>query len=130
MGNYNDFIDLAITEDWDFELDNGDFALSEGVNCIKDNVELGLKCNTGDFVLEPIFGANMEDLYGMPNTRKTAELGAQRIFYTLTEHSGIFQQDLSINPIPFDFSSILFAITIKTGYKDKLHIPFEFRLEG
>lgn len=87
-----------------------------------------LRTDNPDWLLHPNIGADLSELIGLPNTRKTGEMGVQLIRTCLTHDGFINNEDLEVGRVPVSSEEILFRITIKRRTKD-LVLPVLLNLE-
>jgi len=111
--------DISMTVDGEPIIgDDGDFQLSEGIDCIIESCIFRLKTVIGDWILEPTCGASLEELIGEPNSRETAATMEGMAIRALT-HDGFLSTDsIETVAMPVDSTTILLSVII--SYSDKL----------
>lgn len=113
--NISNWIDIEINDEGDWELDDsGDFSLVVGTDVLRDDVHIRVMTEAPGWSFAPNMGANLEDLIGEPNTRKTGERGRRSIISSLTWDSRIPAQDLDVIMVPVE-NGIEYHIFIETN---------------
>lgn len=146
MGEYSE-IDLKFSNDGDLTLgeplldedgneilnEHGrpikDFKLTENTESLEQDIRNRVRTNSPEWKLHSSIGGNLEDIIGQKNTRKTAELGANKIMQTLTYDKRIARDDISIKPVPTAHDEVTFFLQILVDNKIKplmIPIPFNF----
>jgi len=74
-----------------------------------------LKTDNPDWQIHPSIGANLSDLVGMPNSRKTGEHGEMLITNCLTADGFISGSNLSVKGVPVSQKEILFYVTVQSS---------------
>jgi hypothetical protein len=116
-----DGIDLALDDDGDLLLDEtGDFALSKDYDCAQDDIFMAVNTQKNDSDVFPEFGADLEELIGLPNTREMAMDGAGRIAETLITNNIVNSGDLSVIPLPVG-DEIIYYIVVETPEGRKIY---------
>jgi len=118
----NDLIDFALDDEGDFELDeNGDLAISRGADCLVDNLEMVIKTQKGDSIVEPDLGADLEELVGELVTEELAFDGALRIMSEALQKGIVNPGEIEVVPIPLG-ENILYYVFIekKDGTRETL----------
>jgi hypothetical protein len=72
-----------------------------------------IQSEQGEWDLYLDLGSNMSDLIGEANNRSTAENGKAKIIAGLSQYGLVDTNDLSVQYIPIDESTILYRIKIK-----------------
>lgn len=119
--------DWYFSEDGDIKLSsNGDIALTD--NQWRDDAQaayIRIQTEPGDFVLYPGLGAEMSQLYGMPQTEATGKFG-ETLIRSALDREGRFQgKAITIKSVPTSYSSIRFDVYIKSGSRSALILSVE-----
>lgn len=135
---YNDS-DIAIDDDGDFKLDvikdaqgnivETDFALVQDFDCTADDIKTALKSQKNDSDVWPDFGADLEELIGLPNTREIGEEGRDRIATALVDNGIVNPSDLTVIPIPGG-DTIMYYIVVELGDGGEEIIEYPLNLGG
>lgn len=126
MGIYNE-TDLRITPDGDLIVKDNDLATIEGFEAAAQNVYCRLMSSDPEWYMEQI-GANLEDLLGKPNTRETATEGEDMIKDVLTSDGLVSYEDLYVQAVPLDKSTLVFYVYFKPDGYDGEAIGYEVEL--
>lgn len=106
--------DLYFTLDGDF-LINGQKDLALAPSSLHEDIQqiyLRLMTEPGDFYIYPQLGIDLSRLYGMPQTKETAEFGKSLIRSGI-QKEGLFKgRNIQINAIPTSRDTIRFDIHI------------------
>ena len=106
--------DLYLTLDGDL-LINGKKDISQTPSALHEDVQqiyLRLMTEPGDFYIYPLLGIDLSRLYGMPQTKDTAEFGKALIRAGI-QKEGLFKgRNIQINAIPTSRDTIRFDIHI------------------
>lgn len=87
-----------------------------------------LRTDAPDWYHHPRMGANMTDLIGEPNSRETADIGAQYIMDALTYY-GLFQiTQINIRPVPINNQEIVFYVSVNIDDGEPFRLPILFNL--
>lgn len=106
-----------------------DIAYRYGYDADKTVILNRLMTDSPDWFHHPSMGGNLTDLIGEPNTRETAELGAQYIRQALM-YAGLFDfRDIDVKPVPVSHREIAFMITVNRVNDDPYQFPLVFNLE-
>lgn len=116
MGRYTE-TDIRITEDGDLVIEDGDFALVSDAEATGQNLMCRLKSSDPEWFQESIC-ANLEDLLGLPNNQETGEKGEGLIRKALTTDDLISIEDLYVQAVPINKSTMVFYVYFKAGEED------------
>lgn len=114
--------DLYFTESGDLRIaPNGDLAETEThYRQLGQQAHLRLMTNTGDFLPYPRLGANLESMYGMPQSQATGEHG-KRLIQSALEREGVFAgQNVVIEAVPTGPQAIRFDVYVRTNAGTRL----------
>lgn len=125
MGQFND-TDIAITQEGDLIIEDGDFKLISKDDVIIQNVHCRLKSSDPEWLNE-IICANLEDLFGLPNTRETGQKGEDLIKTALTADGLLLESEIYVKAVPVDRERIVYYIYFQSPYAIK-PIGFEVQL--
>ncbi len=124
---YND-TDIAITPDGDLSIDStGDLELATGLDCLEDDIDIQLKTQTGEFVVWPSVGADLEAFMGSPNRKEIGDAIIGNILLALTTNGVVDVGDIQISALPVE-GSIVCYIIIRTGSGEELRVQHEVEL--
>lgn len=124
-----DKVDLRLSEHGDLVIENGDFAVVTREQFVMQSGRNRIRNSDPDWY-DPVvdtLSANLEDLRGRPNSPETAAEGAERISYCFLRDGLVDEDQLYIQPIPFDKETIAFFVFINSPYNSE-PIGFEIRL--
>lgn len=114
-------MDLYFTEDGDVSVSHtGDLEVT-GTPWRDDIQQIYLRVMTdvGDFVLYPQLGANLSQLYGLPQSPATGELGQQMIRSALEREGRFVGSQIRVKSVPTGPQSIRFDIDVKSNNKER-----------
>jgi hypothetical protein len=93
--------DIYMTLDGDIEVgSNGDLKLSRGADELLQGIMFRCKTVAGDFLLQPMCGADLETLIGAPNNRSTGQDMEYLILNALTHDGFLAPTDVSVSAVP------------------------------
>lgn len=114
--------DLYLTLDGDL-LINGKKDLSQTPSSLHEDVQqiyLRLMTEPGDFYIYPMLGIDLSRLYGMPQTKETAEFGKSLIRAGI-QKEGLFKgRNIQINAVPTSKDTIRFDIHIMSDIDEPI----------
>lgn len=117
-------IDCYMTEAGDITRDaSGDIALT--TTPWRDDVQqiyIRVMTDIGDYVLYPTMGADLSQLYGMPQSPKTAQLGVNLIQAALDRDTRFATNRVVINAVPTGYQTIRFDISITSGSQQLIRL--------
>lgn len=119
--------DFYFGEDGDIKVSpNGDIAITENV-WRDDSQQAYIRVMTepGDFLLYPDLGANLEALYGMPQSEATANLGKEIIQSALNREGRFQGRGITVNAVPTSRYTIRFDIYVRFNTRDNLVLQIE-----
>ena len=120
-------MDLYFSTKGDLALaSNGDIAMTE--NVWRDSAQqayLRIMTEPGDFILYPNLGTDMSELSGMPQSKETAEHGANLIRAALDREGSFVGKTINIAAVPMGPQAIRFDIYIATETSDVLLMSIE-----
>lgn len=119
--------DLYFTESGDIVVDhNGDLALVPSPwRDYSQQAYIRVMTVTSDFTMYPNIGADLEQLYGMPNTQQTGDFGKQLIMNALTRDGKFNGIPIDVKAVPISLQSIRFDINITVGSRTELVLSIE-----
>lgn len=82
----------------------------------------------GDFLLYPNLGAEMSQLYGMPQKELTAEVGKQIIKAALGREGAFVGRNISVNAAPTGPQTIRFDVYVASGSRKQIVLSIEQNL--
>lgn len=120
-------MDLYFSEDGDLAVaPNGDLAVTQAD--WRDDVQqayIRMMTDVGDFVLYPELGADLSQLYGMPQSQQTGQFGVQLIEAALKREGRFTGRSVSINAVPTGYQTIRFDVFVTLGSKEKIKLSIE-----
>lgn len=131
MPQVKDDIDLFFNSSGDFALDSaGDIASTESdmLLSLKQEVYSRLKSDLQDWSLYSWIGAGLNEIIGEPNSRKTAEIGKEKIENALTIGAFLDAEDVNIKYVPVAKDTLMYIIEIaveptsENGYTDEIGV--------
>jgi hypothetical protein len=123
-------MDLYFSESGDLKLSpTRDLALTDtGWREKAQTAYMIVQTEPGDFTLYPRFGANLSELYGMPQSAETGEYGKKIIEDALTRYNSFKNSEINVVAIPTGPQTIRFDIYIINGSKKQMTISVEQKL--
>lgn len=122
--------DLFFTEEGDLRISaNGDLALTDTPwRDISQQAYVAMLTQTGDFLLYPSIGVELERLFGMPQSPETGEYGKQIIISALSKMDKFSGLPISVQAIPTGLQSIRFDVYVISAGKTELVLSIEQNL--
>lgn len=129
--------DLYFTEDGDIAVSpSGDLALTQAD--WRDDVQqiyIRLMTDIGDFDMRvphqgvcSELGANLSQLYGMPQSEATGDYGIGLIESALARENRFGGKPVTVKAVPTGVQSIRFDVYVKSGSRDKVKLSIEQNL--
>ena len=119
--------DLYFTEDGDLRIAaSGDVALtaSEG-RALAQQIYLRVMTEYGDFLLYPNLGAQLDRLFGMPQTPETGRFGERIVLEALQRDGRLQGRSLSVKAIPTGPQTLKFDIYSVVESRNSLILSIE-----
>lgn len=114
--------DLYFNEGGDLRVaPNGDLAITEdNYRHLSQQAYLRLMTQVGDHLVYPRLGANLQELFGMPQSEATGEHG-KRLIKAALEREGVFAgMNTIIQSVPIGPQSIRFDVYVRTNAGTRL----------
>lgn len=108
---------------------NGDIAVAD--TQWRDDVQqayLRIRTEPGDFVLYPGLGAELQRLFGRPQTERTGDIGKAIILEALNRENRFSGRAITIKAIPTGPQTIRFDVFIVSGSRSELLLTVEQEL--
>ena len=125
--------DMYFTETGDIRVDaNGDIAITDtSYRNLGQQAHIRAMTQVGDWLTYPRLGADLDRLYGMPQSEATGNFGKALIESALSRESTFAALNYTVNAVPTGPQSIRFDITIRTqtGNRTVLSIERNLRME-
>jgi len=87
-----------------------------------------LNCKPGEYTFDPAIGIDMEEFNGEPNTERVGFLMADKIRKAIALASSMFENEVSVEPVPTSATSISFLIALPFQGGDKKYVTaFDMR---
>jgi len=105
---------------------NGDIGLTDST--WRDDAQqayIRIMTDPGDFVMYPALGADLSQMYGMPQSEATAEFGRRVIADALARENRFTGKGLDIKAVPTGPQTIRFDIYITSGSRDQLVLSIQ-----
>jgi len=120
-------IDLHLTDDGDFAVaSNGDIAVTvTPQEQIRQQSNLRLATQAGDFVVYPRIGASLQDLVGLPNSPSTGDYGQRKIMKALTYDRFLISMRPQVEATPTRYDTIQFKVFIPYGHRESIRLTLE-----
>lgn len=111
-----DKVDLWFSSDGDFAIENGDLKDTSALygRSLLQEIRTRLQTTRGDWRLNSMLGANLEEFLGDPGTMANINRVASAMSYSLTFDNLIPSGDIEIIPYPLNESIVLFRIIVQT----------------
>jgi len=114
-------MDLLFSDDGDLVIQNGDLALtSNGAQEKQQMIMCRVRTNNPDWFHHPYIGADLDDLYGEPCTRETAQKGIEQITKALTSDGYISRDNLIVEAVPGYKEINFFIYTLDTETEEPI----------
>ncbi len=95
-------MDIKLSDNGDLVCSSGDLSLTQDSAEEKGQMVMcRVKTSAPDWFHHPWLGANLEELYGEPNTRETAEKGVEGIRFTLSKDDYLLPTEYDISYLPY-----------------------------
>lgn len=122
--------DLYLTEAGDIRVStNGDLAVTEThYRDLGQQAYIRMKTQVGDFLVYPRLGADLDRLYGMPQSEATGNLGKALIENALSRENAFAGQSYVVTAIPTGPQSIRFDVKIRTPTGNRVLFSIEKNL--
>lgn len=117
--------DIALTDDGDWEVKDGDFALAVGMEVLRDEITIRILTPEWEWFGDPNASAGLDRLIGKRLTRQLVEEGKQRIIRILTYDGLLAPTEFGVYGVPGEPSEITYYIVL---YADQ-ESPLEFVLD-
>jgi len=104
--------DIALGSDGDIKVVNGDIAIVEGVECLKENLKDRLFATQGDLVLHPEFGLGIHDFVSLPPTSNMKFELRARVKFQLLEDPRV--REVNALEIEEDYGALTIKASIVT----------------
>lgn len=117
-------MDLYMTDMGDIAVNGtGDIALTPTI--WRDDVQqayLRSMTDAGDFLLYPLLGATLSQLYGQPQSPATGQMGVNLINAALNREGRFSGKPIQVNAVPTGPQTIRFDITITSGSQEQIRL--------
>lgn len=126
-GMVKNMSDLYLSESGDLRVSsNGDIAFTE-TRWREDaqNAYIRIMTTPGDFVLYPSIGADLTKLYGMPQSKETADYGIELIKNSIASDGVFTGRSIDVTAVPTGPQTIRFDVKIKSGSRTENLISIE-----
>jgi hypothetical protein len=119
--------DLLLTSDGDLQITDGDITLVSGVSFVGQQIRNRLKTVNPDWFYDKI-GADLEDLFGLPDPDTACDLAKNKIEYALTYDGFLALDDLYIEARILSPHQILIFVFANTGGEEPLGFEVDLGL--
>jgi hypothetical protein len=115
-------VDLHLTDDGDLAISSkGDIAITASdPERIRQQAQMRLATEIGDFMFYPQLGASLQRLVGLPNTEKTGNFGKNLIMRALTYDNFIGKSSPVVDAVPTQADRIEFEVRIPIGQRESI----------
>lgn len=124
-------MDLYFTEEGDIAVSHsGDVAVTD--TPWRDDLQqayIRVMTDIGDYLLYPELGANLSELYGMPQSPATGSYGKQLIEAAMNREGRFVGKPFRVKSVPVGPQSIRFDIDIVSGSRRQIQLSVEQDLE-
>lgn len=115
MGVYT-YVDIAVSASGDMVLGaNRDFMTTPASGVLKQDIAFRLRTNPGEFYVHQDVGAGLDELIGEPNTRENAQIGEDKIYYSILNDGFVARQDLYVRGVPLSLESLFYYVFVNDG---------------
>jgi hypothetical protein len=116
--------DIYLTDRGDFALSqNGDLAVTpDEIERVKQQTQLRLATEIGDFLFYPQLGASLQKLVGLPNTQNTGRFGVELIERTLSYDGFQPRGSVKIEVTPTAREALTFSLRIPIGRRESVQV--------
>lgn len=114
--------DIAIGADGDVAMTDTDW---------RDDVQaayIRVMTDPGDFLLYPTFGAGLSQLYGMPQSPETGQIGIKLIESAMDRENRFKGKNYNVSAVPISWQSIRFDVDITSGSRDTIRLSVQQNL--
>lgn len=123
-------MDLYFTEEGDLAVTSGgDVALTD--TQWRDDVQqayIRVMTDPGDFLLYPALGAGLSQLYGLPQSPETGQLGEKLIEAALDREGRFIGKPVEVKGVPISYQTIRFDVGITAGSRGLIKLSVEQNL--
>ena len=123
-------MDLYFSESGDLKLTpTRDIALTD--SDWRDSAQkafIVMQTHPGDFTLYPRLGTDLSQLYGMPQSKQTGDLGIKIIEESLTRTNMFSSSNIQIKAIPTGLQTIRFDVYVINGTRKNMMISIQQEL--
>jgi len=124
-------MDLYLTEAGDIAIaPSGDIAMTQST--WRDDVQqayVRIMTDQGDWVIHPNLGADLSQLYGLPQSPETGAFGVRLIQEALDREGRFNGKGTTIEAIPTGYQTIRFDVYVTSGSREKIRLSVEQNLE-
>lgn len=124
-------MDLYFNESGDIQPSpSGDIATTS--TTWRDDVQqayIRIMTDEGDYVLYPELGATLSNLWGMPQSPETGNMGSDLITSALDREGRFRGKPYSVNAVPTGFQTIRFDVSITSGSREAIVLSVEQNLQ-
>lgn len=104
-------IDLLIDENGDIIISNGDVIKAKDSKAFEQNIKNRILSIKGEIPLHKCIGVNLDLLEGMPNTKETANIGAEQINSSISCDFDEYANEVKIRYFPVDYDKIMYILS-------------------
>jgi hypothetical protein len=117
-------VDLYLTDTGDLALsNNGDLAITpSNEERVRQQVQMRLATDMGDFVPYPNLGASLQRIVGKPNTERTGKFGVDLINRTLSYDAFLGRAAFKVEATPTSADVIQFDVVIPLGARGSVMV--------
>lgn len=105
----------------------GDIQVATNDDVLANEVVWRLKTYSGDWLLQPLCGASLEDFIGSPNTPDTAKLIKDNVLDALLVDGFFFGKIKDVQVTPISAHSVVVLVEI-SSLESTFTVPFELNL--
>jgi hypothetical protein len=111
--------DIESTDDGDLVLDSiGDFKVATPLRTVAQAINNIILTNKGELLMEPSFGANLQQFKGHLNTQEIRSLMEKNIEVEVEKQGLIDRRDFSVDAVAVDINTVGIITTIRGVFPD------------
>lgn len=112
-------VDIEVDDDGDLVLDsNGDLKLASAQRTALQDIIMRVRTGLNDLSIHPLFGADIVNLVGEPNTPETAEKIKARVYKSLVRDGRFGSSTVRVDVVPVGRSEVVVLIGVTDSISD------------
>jgi len=112
-------MDIETTDDGDILIDKfGDLKVASPLRTITQGINNVILTNKGELLMEPTFGANLQQFYGEPNVEEIRSLMERNIIGEVDRQQLMDPADVTVDAVAIDIDSVALITTVQGIYPE------------